>query len=395
MADFYSDFELLVDESCEASLEHCEALLSVPQLASLLTGQPLNVQSRVLRRFLLSAVAHAIAKATETEQAMIKGAAAYIGLDPRQGRPREPRWDQTAYLVNRSPRTVRDRPWRERFIKTLVVVVFDFLDDPEALAQFIKANQSARQKTTGMLSGPLSPALESSGGVIQYEKAIFYIGSGGALLISKHQLELISPMDGFEYLRVMNDPQPSWHLEGGSPAPDAFVHTHGVEIAYGRSIAKVPPSKYSIVGFRFRPMKKGESLSIVWEVYSYQGEVNARDTGWLDNVSFEYSSPVQWLEITFCAPSAWNGNDVEFRVNRSTEYMSTVIENFAIPFEIQGDQKEARYRFNNLTPGLEYIANWRPLPEILWTDAKDRVNFNHYPGSWVATHRNLGSPPAR
>lgn len=147
MADLHDDFRLLAKESCVDGLEHCTTLLGKPELAPLLAKLSLSDQTLALRNFLRAAVAHAVAKATEAQQAVIKGAAAYIGLNPQQGKPLEPRQREVAVRANREWNTIRKPPWPEKFIKALVIAVSDFLDDQDALADFIRKNRPAQQAT--------------------------------------------------------------------------------------------------------------------------------------------------------------------------------------------------------------------------------------------------------
>src|SRR5260370_28174272 len=90
MVDLNDDFRLLIRKSCERGLKDCHALLGLPQLAPLLVVQPPSEQFKVLKRFLLDSIHHAIdGTDAKEERKAIKAAAACIGLEPWSGGPQE------------------------------------------------------------------------------------------------------------------------------------------------------------------------------------------------------------------------------------------------------------------------------------------------------------------
>jgi hypothetical protein len=177
MADLSDDFQLLIRKSCEEGLEQCQALPNLPQLAPLLAEQTPSAQFQVLKKFLLEAVHHSAERAAPQEsfdtggvpqeRDVIRAAAACIGLEPWQGGLLELRSAKAAVILGRKQSTVRRQDWRQKFIKKLVGAVYDFLDDDDAIAKFVKAHRPIRQPVSDSESRVLSAVTELQPSALQ------------------------------------------------------------------------------------------------------------------------------------------------------------------------------------------------------------------------------------
>ena len=161
MTELREDFILLIRYSCQVAFPRCEALLSLHPVKSVLGHESSSDRkTRVLRMFLEAAVAYGVGHASSakpakprkgpSEQEVVRGAAANIGLKPWLGKRKDIRDDAAGAEVGRLGSAVRHPYWRDQFAGTLVQVVADFVEDQDAAQAWVRNTESLLRSSTGV-----------------------------------------------------------------------------------------------------------------------------------------------------------------------------------------------------------------------------------------------------